>query len=188
MNNFRTAYPNELYHYGIKGQKWGVRRYQNPDGSLKAAGRKRYQVSISDMPKDIYIPAEAINKYSKQINALLKFNPYEGDGKYRVHFGNAIVKIDSSLVNDVMKQMNENPEILEQIANSDTSNPDSNTISSMAKVGEIATKSVAKYTVNQVKKKHKVAFAKAKSVCGSILAKIRKVIIKVKNKIRSLFD
>lgn len=33
---------NELYHHGIIGQKWGVRRYQNPDGSLTPAGRKRY--------------------------------------------------------------------------------------------------------------------------------------------------
>ena len=32
----------ELYHHGIKGQKWGVRRYQNADGSLTAAGQKRY--------------------------------------------------------------------------------------------------------------------------------------------------
>ena len=32
----------ELYHHGIKGQKWGVRRFQNPDGSLTAAGQRRY--------------------------------------------------------------------------------------------------------------------------------------------------
>ena len=33
---------NELYHHGVKGQRWGVRRYQNPDGSLTEEGRKRY--------------------------------------------------------------------------------------------------------------------------------------------------
>lgn len=31
-----------LAHYGIKGQKWGERKYQNPDGSLTEAGRRRY--------------------------------------------------------------------------------------------------------------------------------------------------
>lgn len=34
--------PDELYHHGIKGQKWGVRRYQNADGTLTTAGKKRY--------------------------------------------------------------------------------------------------------------------------------------------------
>lgn len=32
----------ELYHHGIQGQKWGVRRYQNEDGSYTDAGRRRY--------------------------------------------------------------------------------------------------------------------------------------------------
>lgn len=35
-----------LAHHGIKGQKWGVRRYQNPDGSLTDEGRKRYGSDI----------------------------------------------------------------------------------------------------------------------------------------------
>ena len=34
---------NYLAHYGIKGQKWGVRRFQNPDGSLTEDGKKRYE-------------------------------------------------------------------------------------------------------------------------------------------------
>lgn len=33
---------NQLYHWGIKGMKWGIRRYQNKDGSLTAKGRQRY--------------------------------------------------------------------------------------------------------------------------------------------------
>ena len=33
---------SELVHYGVKGMKWGVRRYQNKDGTLTAAGKKRY--------------------------------------------------------------------------------------------------------------------------------------------------
>lgn len=38
----RTAdYNDELYHHGVKGMKWGVRRYQNKDGSLTAKGKKR---------------------------------------------------------------------------------------------------------------------------------------------------
>ena len=32
----------EIYHWGIKGMKWGVRRYQNKDGTLTPAGIRRY--------------------------------------------------------------------------------------------------------------------------------------------------
>lgn len=35
-------YSPELYHYGVLGMKWGVRRYQNKDGSLTKAGKKKY--------------------------------------------------------------------------------------------------------------------------------------------------
>ena len=43
----------ELYHHGIKGQKWGVRRYQNKDGSLTELGKARYSkpVDANNMPR-----------------------------------------------------------------------------------------------------------------------------------------
>lgn len=34
---------SQLYHYGIKGQKWGIRRFQNTDGTLTVKGRERYK-------------------------------------------------------------------------------------------------------------------------------------------------
>lgn len=40
--NPRRPYSDELCHHGIKGQKWGVRRYQNLDGSLTALGKIHY--------------------------------------------------------------------------------------------------------------------------------------------------
>ena len=38
-------YKTELYHHGIKGQKWGIRRFQNKDGTLTTLGKKKYTTS-----------------------------------------------------------------------------------------------------------------------------------------------
>ena len=41
MINYEEEY---LAHHGVKNQRWGIRRFQNPDGSLTAAGKLRYSV------------------------------------------------------------------------------------------------------------------------------------------------
>lgn len=43
QNEYIITYDGELYHWGIKRIKWGVRRYQRPDGSLTPAVRKRLE-------------------------------------------------------------------------------------------------------------------------------------------------
>ena len=50
-------YSDALYHHGIKGQKWGRRRYQNTDGTLTAAGKDRYK------HPDGYLTRAGVEKY-----------------------------------------------------------------------------------------------------------------------------
>ena len=50
----------ELYHHGIKGMKWGIRRYQNADGSLTNAGKKRAERKLNKLFKK---SDKAISKY-----------------------------------------------------------------------------------------------------------------------------
>lgn len=68
---FRIAYPNELYHHGIKGQKWGVRRYQRPDGTLTEAGEKRYHKRLVE--KAVIIGGQADLANARAKNAKKKY-------------------------------------------------------------------------------------------------------------------
>ena len=81
-----------ISHHGVKGQKWGVRRYQNKDGSLNAAGKKRYAdeskpvVRESDVKRAKAQMKSARKTYNKAFNeadsrSLAAFSPIK---KHRI--------------------------------------------------------------------------------------------------------
>lgn len=72
----KVIFTDELYHHGIKGQKWGIRRYRNYDGSYTQAGLKRYYES-----KDAY---ESADKKYRETKEWYKSNKKEAGAKTKL--------------------------------------------------------------------------------------------------------
>lgn len=70
---------SQLYHHGIKGQKWGVRRFQNSDGSLTNAGRSRYtnDPTVVKSKENFKSSKKAYKKAQRKANVISTANNIE---------------------------------------------------------------------------------------------------------------
>lgn len=64
------VYNGELYHHGIKGQRWGIRRFQNNDGSLTSAGKKRAGDLASEGSKKMTALGKSYRKHHRLIGGV----------------------------------------------------------------------------------------------------------------------
>ena len=85
----RRIKTDELYHHGVKGQRWGVRRYQNPDGTLTPRGQKKLEKyrtrEIGYVNKRIAVSQKRVDKINKklqtELNAKDEYGESETDNK-----------------------------------------------------------------------------------------------------------
>lgn len=121
----RTSYPNELWHHGILGQKWGVRRYQFPDGRLTAAGRKRYVKDITSKKYSSYKEARdsarqginegTVKNLSELKESLSKFREAATKNEefdYSPEYKKAQIKAYNNTLEDLKK---DRPEYIQEI-------------------------------------------------------------------------
>lgn len=113
MNYFGNEYYSDyISHHGILGQKWGIRRYQNKDGSLTEAGKKRINKTYSSKVSKNSERQKASDNYDKKFKYELSnkgYKDFDGDGfeatsiigerraaqiwnEYLDEYGNAVLK------------------------------------------------------------------------------------------------
>lgn len=86
-------YTKELYHHGIKGQRWGVRRFQNPDGTLTEQGKEHYGKTLNrDLNEQTFITTKARNGDEILISQL-------GHNKFQRLIANGSSRITKNMLN-----------------------------------------------------------------------------------------
>ena len=97
-----NGHSNELYHFGVKGMKWGVRRYQNADGTLTKAGSERYARDARERDYDEYDPTTS--SYYKTSGLKVNADRYVKEDMQRTKN-----LVDSTKkMNDTIKTANQN--------------------------------------------------------------------------------
>lgn len=99
-NDYLEVHKNYLMHHGVKGQKWGIRRYQNPDGSLTPEGEKELEKEYKNAEFAANYMAKIVQEKrnnSKTIKLYPKNDPkfkqeIEDAKKFTKLFGNKTVK------------------------------------------------------------------------------------------------
>lgn len=90
----------ELKHYGIKGMKWGVRRFQNSDGSLTSEGRKRYSGN------DLKEAQKKVDKGKAMVDGVKKTRVKAAEKQHEKKIKDDLSKMSDAELRDIVNRLN----------------------------------------------------------------------------------